>query len=61
MPVTHIGGKCVNTTTFRVGRRTVEAKGFDIRQPSHVDIVNKALRSPMGGTTKLKLGRFAED
>ena len=31
MSITHIGGRCVNTTTFSNGRSTVNAKGFDLR------------------------------
>jgi len=61
MPITHIGGRCVNTTSFGSGRSQVNAKGFDIRQPMHVKLVNEALRNANGGTINLKLGRFADD
>lgn len=61
MPITHIGGRCVNTTSFASGRSQVNAKGFDVSQPSHVKLVNEALRNANGGTINLKLGRFADD
>ena len=61
MPITHIGGRCVNTQTFQLGRGVVNAKGFDINQPSHVKLVQDAMRNTNGGTINLRLGRFAED
>ena len=61
MPVTHIGGRCVNTTTFGKGRSQVNVKGFDVSQPHHVQRVNDALRNANGGTINLKFGRFADD
>jgi hypothetical protein len=61
MPITHIGGRCVNTTSFSTrGRSKVNAKGFDISQPNHVRLVNEALRNANGGIINLKLGRFAD-
>ena len=61
MSITHIGGRCVNTTTFSNGRSTVNAKGFDLSQSHHVELVKQALRDANGGTINLKLGRFADD
>ncbi len=61
MGITHIGGRCVNTTSFNSGRGQVNAKGFDISQPNHVRLVNEALRNANGGTINLRLGRFADD
>lgn len=61
MGITHIGGRCVNTTSFNRGRSQVNAKGFDISQPNHVKMVNEALRNANGGTINLALGRFARD
>ena len=61
MPITHIGGRCVDTTSFNRGRSQVNAKGFDISQPMHVKLVNEALRNANGGTINLALGRFARD
>jgi hypothetical protein len=61
MPLTHIGGRCVNTTTFRSGRSTVEIKGFDINQPQHVKMAQQALKDANGGTIRFGVGRFAKD
>lgn len=61
MTITHIGGRCVNTTTFKSGRSTVEIKGFDIRQPNHVKMAQEALRNANGGTISFGVGRFARD
>lgn len=61
MPITHIGGKCVNTTTFTNGRSKVEIKGFDINQPMHVKLAQDALRNANGGTISFGVGRFARD
>ena len=61
MGITHIGGRCVNTTTFTNGRSKVEIKGFDISQPSHVRLANEALRNANGGTISFGVGRFASD
>lgn len=61
MGITHIGGKCVNTTTFSSGRSTVNIKGFDIRQPTHVKMAQEALRNANGGTISFGVGRFARD
>lgn len=61
MGITHIGGRCLNTSSFARGRSTVNAKGFDIGNPMHVRLVNEALRNANGGTINLRLGRFAED
>ena len=61
MGITHIGGRCVNTTTFSNGRSTVEIKGFDINQPNHVRMAQEALRNANGGTIRFGVGRFAKD
>ena len=60
MGITHIGGRCLNTQTFNSGASRVNAKGFDISQTTHVELVKEALRNANGGTINLKLGRFAE-
>jgi hypothetical protein len=39
----------------------VEIKGFDIRQPSHVELARKALDNCRGGTISFGVGRFARD
>lgn len=61
MGLTHIGGRCMNTTSFEAGRSKVNAKGFDIRNSTHVRLVNEALKNANGGTINLRLGRFADD
>ncbi len=61
MPIISIGGRCVHTATFKNRHSTVNAKGFDITQPHHVERVQRALRNANGGTINLKLGRFADD
>jgi hypothetical protein len=50
-----------DVTTFKSGRNTVEIKGFDIRQPSHVKLAQEALRNANGGTISFGVGRFAPD
>lgn len=42
-------------------RSKVEVLGFDINQPNHVRLVQKALGNCNGGTIQLKLGRYARD
>lgn len=61
MGLVSIGGKCLNTSTFKRGGSTVNIKGFDISQPHHVKMANQALRNANGGTINLALGKFAKD
>lgn len=49
------------TTVFTKGRSRVEIKGFDINQPSHVKLAQRALQNANGGTIRFGVGKYARD